>query len=319
MCDTRRQRKGPSTSPLKKPNLKAGRGAVSFTRPPGPQPERSTARRTNIQRSADTSYILTPAQLALVAKSTASFSPTALPPGDKTLRPTPDCALPAPPLGWTAAQPLPPLDASNAWLPRGRELTLGDTQQGEPRSLMQPQPLADVHPFTPVMKMWRHGIKVDCGPNWSWDAIEAAVECGPHPTACTPEAWSLFKEDIAYQVTAGFSQVVLWDDIKHLQPRNLKISPVAIIPQEGRRSRIILDLSFLVYQEVDGVVTVTQKSVNDTTVLSAPSIPVRKIGKVLPRLLQYMRDTLAGLHILFCKLDISDGFWRLVVHEDNYW
>ena len=167
------------------------------------------------------------------------------------------------------------------------------------------------------MKMWRHGIKVDCGPNWSWDAIEAAVECGPHPTACTPEAWSLFKEDIAYQVTAGFSQVVLWDDIKRLQPLNLKISPVAIIPQERCSSRIILDLSFPVDQEVDGVVTVTQKSVNDTTVLSAPSIPVREIGKVLPRLLQYMRDTPAGLHILFCKLDISDGFWHLVVHEDD--
>jgi hypothetical protein len=75
--------------PLPKSNLKAGRGAVSFTHPPGPQPERSTARRTNIQQSADTSYILTRAQLALVAKSTASFSPTASPLGDKTPWPTP--------------------------------------------------------------------------------------------------------------------------------------------------------------------------------------------------------------------------------------
>jgi hypothetical protein len=131
------------------------------------------------------------------------------------------------------------------------------------------------------------------------------------------EAWALFKEDITYQITAGFSQVVLWDDIKRLQPRNLKFSSVALIPQEGCHGRIILDLSFPVYQEVDGVITVTQKSVNYTTVLSAPSIPVREIGKVLPQLLQYMRDTLAGLHILFSKLDISDGFWRLVVHDDD--
>jgi hypothetical protein len=92
-------KKRPKHKPPPKPNLEAGRGAVSFTPPPGLQPERSTARRTNIQQSADTSYILTPAQLALVAKSTASFSPTASPPGDKTLRPTPDCALPAPPWG----------------------------------------------------------------------------------------------------------------------------------------------------------------------------------------------------------------------------
>ncbi len=36
---------------------------------------------------------------------------------------------------------------------------------------------------------------------------------------------------------------------------------------------------------------------------------------MLPRLLHYMRDTPQGLHILFCKLDISDGFWRLVIQE----
>jgi hypothetical protein len=129
------------------------------------------------------------------------------------------------------------------------------------------------------MKEWRYGIKVDCGPDWSWDSIEAAVERGPHPTACTPEAYALFKEEVAYQIKAGFSQVVLWEDIKRLCPCHLKISPVALIPQVGRCGRIILDLSFPVYQEVDGVVTVTQKSVNDTTVLTATSIPVKEIGK----------------------------------------
>jgi hypothetical protein len=30
-----------------------------------------------------------------------------------------------------------------------------------------------------------------------------------------------------------------------------------------------------------------------------------------------MRDTPKGLHILFCKLDISDGFWHLVVREQD--
>ncbi len=127
------------------------------------------------------------------------------------------------------------------------------------------------------------------------------MERGPHPTACTPEAYALFKEEVPYQIKAGFSQVVLWEDIKCLCSCHLKISPVALIPQVGQCSRIILDLSFPVYQEVDGVVMVTQKSVNDTTVLNAPSIPVKEIGKLLSRLLQYMRDTPAGLHILFCK------------------
>ncbi len=108
---------------------------------------------------------------------------------------------------------------------------------------------------------------------------------GLDPTACTPDAYALFDKDIAYQVKAGFSTAMLWDDVKRLWPKNLKILPVALIPQVGRCSRIILDLSFPVYQEVDKVVTATQKSVNDTTVLTAPSVPVKEIGKVLPRLL----------------------------------
>ncbi len=69
------------------------------------------------------------------------------------------------------------------------------------------------------------------------------------------------------------------------------------------------------YQEVDGVITATQESVNNTTAIQAPKEAVREIGKVLPRLLTYMRDTPAGLHILMSKLDISDGFWRLIVRD----
>ncbi len=137
---------------------------------------------------------------------------------------------------------------------------------------MQPQPLAGVHPFTPILHEWRQGIKVDCGPDWSWSAIEAVIACGPHPTACTQAAVAIFQEDIAYQVEAGFSKVLLWEDIKQLRPANLKISPVALVPQTGRRGRIILDLSFPVYQEVNGIVTVTQDSVNSTLSMLATTM-----------------------------------------------
>ncbi len=184
---------------------------------------------------------------------------------------------------------------------------------GKPKSLMQPQLLAEVHPFTPTLHKWQQGIEVNCGPNWSWDAIEAAVAQGPHLTASTPEALQVFEEDINYQVRAGFCKVISWEDLRKLRPKNLKISSVACIPQTGRHGHIILDLLFPVFQEVDGVVTATQASVNDTTVLQAPSGLVKEIGKVLPRLLQYMQDTPASLHILSSKLDISNGFWKLIV------
>jgi len=182
---------------------------------------------------------------------------------------------------------------------------------------MQPQPLSNIHPFLSTFREWQAGIQVDCGPEWDMTTCDAAVERGPHPTALTAEAIELFSDDISYQEKAGFCQVFLWDELRRLQPKNLKISPVAVVPQVGRRGRSILDLSFPVYQEVDGVMTIIQNSVNDTTEIKAPTIPVKEIGKVLHRLLHFMKITRAGKWILFSKLDISDGFWRLVVRKED--
>lgn len=65
--------------------------------------------------------------------------------------------------------------------------------------------------------------------------------------------------------------------------------------------------------------TITQPSVNDTTIITAPTIPVKEIGQVLRRLLYFMKKARSGEWIYFSKLDISDGFWRLVVRpEDSY-
>jgi hypothetical protein len=143
-------------------------------------------------------------------------------------------------------------------------------KQGESMSLMQPQPLSNIHPFLSTLREWQAGIQVDCGPEWDMTTCDAAVERGPHPSAQTAEAIELFAEDISYQEKAGFCQVFLWDELRSLHPKSLKISPVAVVPQEGRRGRIILDQSFPVYQEVDGVVSIIQSSVNDTTEIKRP-------------------------------------------------
>ena len=60
--------------------------------------------------------------------------------------------------------------------------------QGKPTSLMQPQHLAEVHPFIKTLHEWKEGIEVDCGEDWEWSTIEEAVLRGPHPTACTEES-----------------------------------------------------------------------------------------------------------------------------------
>ena len=42
-----------------------------------------------------------------------------------------------------------------------------------------------------------------------------------------------------------------------------------------------------------------------------------ELDKLLPRLI-YSVATAEG-RILFSKLDIKDGYWRIVVPEDDYW
>ncbi len=89
-------------------------------------------------------------------------------------------------------RPNPPPKPNFEGLPNPHRQCRAPTK-GKPTSLMQPQPLADVHPFTPTLKEWKHGIEVDCGPDWTLDVIKAAVVQGPHPTACTPKAIALFE------------------------------------------------------------------------------------------------------------------------------
>jgi hypothetical protein len=80
--------------------------------------------------------------------------------------------------------------------------------QGELTSLMQPQSLAEVHPFVPTLRKWKQGIPVECGSDWDQSVVEATVERGPHPTARTPESIALFIKDIEYQIKASFCRVI---------------------------------------------------------------------------------------------------------------
>ena len=74
---------------------------------------------------------------------------------------------------------------------------------------------------------------MDCGPDWSLPIIQQAIAQGPNPPALTPESLELFQEDIAYQVQAGFSEVIRFEDLMN-SPANLKMSPVAVVPQANR-------------------------------------------------------------------------------------
>jgi hypothetical protein len=46
---------------------------------------------------------------------------------------------------------------------------------------------------------------------------------------------------------------------------------------------------------------------------------VKELGNVLPRLIDFMAEVPAEEHIHFSKMDLADGYWRIVVEEGAQW
>jgi len=181
---------------------------------------------------------------------------------------------------------------------------------------MQPQDIGRAHEFGPTLEEYAvKGVPVDCGENWDRATIDTAISRGPHQSALTPDALKLFEEDIAYQVEAGFAKVVLWDDIKHNPPSQLKVSPVAAVPQKNRRDRIILDLSFGVRLGKE----IIQQAVNASTTSTSHPSALSFLGSTMPRILKFMAHAPPQHPIFFSKYDVSDGFWRMVVAAGSEW
>jgi hypothetical protein len=103
-------------------------------------------------------------------------------------------------------------------------------------------------------------------------------------------------------------------------PRETKISRLAVVPQTNRRGRLILNLSANV--EPQGKAVRRQKpalqlSVNATTAPAECQEAVKDLGNALPGLLAYMYDTNPEWTIHWSKVDLSDGFWRMIVDQDR--
>ena len=83
------------------------------------------------------------------------------------------------------------------------------------------------------------------------------------------------------KVKKGQCWVILWDDIKHNPPEQLKISRIAMIPRKSRLFRAILNLSFAIKLENGGVIP----SVNNTSEKTAPKGAIDQLGHSLMRLI----------------------------------
>jgi hypothetical protein len=123
---------------------------------------------------------------------------------------------------------------------------------------------------------------------------------------------ALVHEDIEYQVKADFTEIVFWDAIKDDLSGHFKVSPVAVIPQTGRRGRIILDLLFPVRRSPQTSTKcrmdeVMAEAVNDTTEMLTPQAPIRAIGQVLPSFFHFMATAPADQEIWWSKVHLADG------------
>ena len=202
-------------------------------------------------------------------------------------------------------------------VPPDEHLGSNDKTEGEFRSFMKPTGRALAHEAGPLLLRYATtGCPVDCGRPWTPEEMQAGVEKGPHISALNPEAAAQFRQECHEKQKQGFCRIVKWSTLKKQGlPTNLKISPIAAVPHKSRNWRAILDLSFQL--QVGGK---RLTSVNESSKSIAPPEALEFMGDALPRLIEAvaLAPEADGI-ILFSKLDLKDGYWRMSVEEGEEW
>jgi hypothetical protein len=104
-----------------------------------------------------------------------------------------------------------------------------------------------------------------------------AVAQGPYQSSLSQEALAHFSKESIKKAKVGQVNLVLWKDIKHSLPSQLKISPIAAIPHKSKAFQSILHLSFRLRLQNGGFLT----SVNDAMVKLALQGALDQLGHVL--------------------------------------
>jgi len=184
---------------------------------------------------------------------------------------------------------------------------------------MRPQGLALEHPAADVLLDYAMGgCPVNAGRQWTKAEIQAAVDRGPHVSALVPDAMAQLQAEVNDKVKRGQVRLVNWEDIRESPPKELKVSPIAMIPHKSRKYRAILDLSFECRLKDGGVI----QSVNDSTEKTAPRGAISQMGHSLMRIIHAFAEAdreHPNAKIFSAKWDIKDGFWRLVCAEGEEW
>ena len=198
-----------------------------------------------------------------------------------------------------------------------RKQIIGESTQGKNHGLMWPTTHALKHEAAPMLEAYSiNGCPVDCGEDWTADQINNALKYGAHPSAKAPEALKCLIEEAETKVKNGFAKIITWKEIKNNIPSKLKISPIAMIPHKSRKFRGILDLSFHIKTKT----TKQHKSVNESTNKLACQDSMSQLGSALKRIIAQLADGQENQkQYIYSKLDIKDGFWRMIVNPSDAW
>jgi hypothetical protein len=171
------------------------------------------------------------------------------------------------------------------------------------------------HPAAPLLQHYaEHGCPANVQDPFTLKELEAAIYRGAHPSACKPEAAAALLRETQEKVAKGYARLIPWEQIKANLPANIRISPIAAIPHKSRDFRMILDLSYMF--NIDGTLW---PSVNMSSQPNEPPLnAMTQLGQVLPRLVHAIATSPEEQGPwVFLKLDIKDGFWRMMVPEEE--
>ena len=205
------------------------------------------------------------------------------------------------------------------WAEHGGQFSVPTPKTTRPkhRGQMCPAGVALSHPAAEVLLDYAHrGCPVNTGSPWSKETMEAAIKKGPHTSALVDEAIQQLHQEVEAKVECGQCRIVMWDDIKDDPPKELKISPIAMIPHKSKPYRPILDVSFGVTLDTGEKIP----SVNESSVKTAPAKAIDQLGHSLNRIIHaFAQADTSDTKIFAAKWDIKDGFWRLDCEEGEEW
>jgi hypothetical protein len=101
---------------------------------------------------------------------------------------------------------------------------------------MCPKGLALHHPAAAKLLQYATGgCPVNAGAPWTLEMQEAAISRGPHALALVPEAIDQQITEAREKERKGQCKIVEWEVLKkNGVPKQLKISPLAMIPHKSR-------------------------------------------------------------------------------------